>query len=64
MAETKAREFAEAEGATYISPYNNPDVIAGAGTVGLDLVEAMPSFDVRGDSAWAAAGWPAASAWR
>ena len=46
VAETKAREFAVSEGATYISPYNNPDVIAGAGTVGLDLVEAMPSFDV------------------
>ena len=46
MAEGRAREFAEAEGAAYISPYNHPDVIAGAGTVGLDLVEAMPSFDV------------------
>ena len=46
VAEAKAREFAEAEGATYISPYNHPDVIAGAGTVGLDLIEAMPSFDV------------------
>jgi threonine dehydratase len=46
VAETKAREFAVSEGATYISPYNHPDVIAGAGTVGLDLVEAMPSFDV------------------
>lgn len=46
VAETKAREFAVAEGATYISPYNHPDVIAGAGTVGLDVVESMPSFDV------------------
>ena len=46
VAEAKAREFAEAEGGTYISPYNHPDVIAGAGTVGLDLIEAMPSFDV------------------
>ena len=46
VAEKKAREFAETEGATYISPYNHPDVIAGAGTVGLDLIEAMPSFEV------------------
>jgi threonine dehydratase len=46
VAEDTAREFAVAEGATYISPYNNADVIAGAGTVGLDLLEAMPSFDV------------------
>jgi threonine dehydratase len=45
-AEAKAKEFAEAEGGVYISPYNHPDVIAGAGTIGLELVEAMPSFDV------------------
>ena len=46
VAEAKAREFAQSGGATYISPYNHPDVIAGAGTVGLDLIEAMPSVDV------------------
>lgn len=45
-AEAQAKKFAEAEGGVYISPYNHPDVIAGAGTIGLELVEAMPSFDV------------------
>jgi len=45
-AERQAREFADAEGGVYISPYNNSDVIAGAGTVGLEIVEAMPSIDV------------------
>jgi threonine dehydratase len=30
----------------YISPYNHPDVIAGAGTIGLEIVETMPAFDV------------------
>jgi threonine dehydratase len=45
-AEQQARDFAEAEGATYISPYNHPDVIAGAGTIGLEIVEAMPLADV------------------
>jgi threonine dehydratase len=45
-AETQAKEFAEAEGAVYISPYNHPDVIAGAGTIGLEIVETMPAFDV------------------
>jgi len=45
-AETQAREFADAEGGVYISPYNHPDVIAGAGTIGLEIVEAMPEFDV------------------
>ena len=45
-AERQAREFAEAEGGVYISPYNNSDVIAGAGTIGLEIVEAMPTLDV------------------
>jgi threonine dehydratase len=45
-AERQAREFAEAEGGVYVSPYNNSDVIAGAGTVGLEIVEAMPNIDV------------------
>ena len=44
-AEKQARAFAEAEGAVYVSPYNHLDVIAGAGTIGLEIVEAMPSFD-------------------
>lgn len=45
-AEKQAKEFADTEGAVYISPYNHPDVIAGAGTIGLEIVETMPSFDV------------------
>jgi threonine dehydratase len=45
-AEQQAREFARTEGAVYISPYNHRDVIAGAGTVGLEIVEAMPELDV------------------
>ena len=46
VAEKQAKEYAEAEGGVYISPYNHPDVIAGAGTIGLEIVEAMPAFDV------------------
>ena len=46
VAEQQAKEYAEAEGGVYISPYNHPDVIAGAGTIGLEIVEAMPGFDV------------------
>ena len=45
-AERRAKEFAEAEGATYISPYNDRDVIAGAGTIGLEIVEALPAVEV------------------
>jgi threonine dehydratase len=46
ISERRARLFAEAEGGIYISPYNDPHVIAGAGTIGLELVEAMPELDV------------------
>lgn len=45
-AERAARAFAEREGATWISPYNHPDVIAGAGTVGLEIVEELPQAEV------------------
>ena len=46
IAERRAREYAEAEGGVYISPYNHRDVIAGAGTVGLEIIEALPKCDV------------------
>lgn len=45
-AEVEARAFAEAEDAVYVSPYNHRDVIAGAGTIGLEIVEMLPMFDV------------------
>ena len=45
-AERQARAFAEAEDAVYVSPYNHPDVIAGAGTIGLEIIDVMPQFDV------------------
>ena len=48
---SRPSEFADAEGGIYISPYNHPDVIAGAGTIGLEIVEAMPDLRRRGHSA-------------
>ncbi|HJU41841.1 MAG TPA: threonine/serine dehydratase [Vicinamibacterales bacterium] len=45
-AEKQARAFAGEEGGVYVSPYNNADVIAGAGTIALELVDVMPQFDV------------------
>lgn len=41
-AERLAHAFAREAGGVFISPYNHPDVIAGAGTVGLEIVEACP----------------------
>jgi threonine dehydratase len=45
-AEQQARVYAEQEGGLYISPYNHDDVIAGAGTIGLEIADAMPDADV------------------
>ena len=45
-AETQAHEDAFATGAVYISPYNHPDVIAGAGTIALEMIEDWPDLDV------------------
>jgi threonine dehydratase len=45
-AERAAHAYAAAEGAVFISPYNHPDVIAGAGTTVLEVLDAVPSLDV------------------
>jgi threonine dehydratase len=45
-AEEAARRFSKEEGALYISAYNHQDVIAGAGTIGFEILDALPAFDV------------------
>lgn len=40
--ELYARRYAETHGLVYISPYNDPDVIAGQGTIGLELTSQSP----------------------
>ena len=37
-----ARDFAEETGAAFIHPFDHPDVIAGQGTVGLEILEQCP----------------------
>ena len=44
-AEVSARAAAAASGKTYISPYNDPYVIAGQGTIGIELVRQVDSID-------------------
>lgn len=41
-AERAARAYARAHGGVYVSPYNDADVIAGAGTIGLEIAESVP----------------------
>ena len=43
--EAYARRQAEKAGRVYISPYNDPFVIGGQGTIGLELVEQLPQVD-------------------
>lgn len=45
-AERVAKEHAARGDAVFISPYSHPDVIAGAGTVGLEILAEAPSVDV------------------
>lgn len=44
-AERQAKRHAASGNASYISPYAHPDVIAGAGTVGLEILEEWPEVD-------------------
>jgi len=44
-AQAAAFEFAEKNGATYVSAYDDLDVIAGQGTIGLEIVHDLPDFD-------------------
>jgi threonine dehydratase len=44
-AEVLAKQFALETGATFISPYNDPDVIAGAATVAIEIFEDAPLTD-------------------
>ena len=45
-AEKLARSLEYKEGKTFISAYNDPDIVAGQGTVGLEMAEAQPDLDV------------------
>ena len=40
-----ARQLA-AEGMTFIHPYDDPDIIAGQGTIGLEIIEDLPDVDI------------------
>ncbi|MDN5855774.1 MAG: threonine/serine dehydratase [Actinomycetia bacterium] len=43
--EQLAMEAAEAEGLTYVSPYDDLDVISGQGTLGVEIAEQQPETD-------------------
>lgn len=45
-AEAAAKEHAASTGGCYVSPYNHADVIAGGGTLALEMLEEQPRLDV------------------
>jgi threonine dehydratase len=44
-AELAARRLATEQGKSYVAPYNDPDVMAGQGTLGVELSEQAPQLD-------------------
>jgi threonine dehydratase len=44
-AERQAKLHAAEGGGIFISPYSHPDVIAGAGTIGIELLEDLPAIE-------------------
>jgi threonine dehydratase len=44
-AERQARQRAETQGIPYISPYNDLDIMAGQGTLGVEMLEQQPDLD-------------------
>jgi threonine dehydratase len=45
VTEAYARRRAEETGQVYISPYNDPFVVGGQGTIGLEIMERLPQVD-------------------
>jgi len=44
--ERLAKRFAADTGTTYVSPYSHPDLLAGIGTIALEILEDLPRVDV------------------
>ncbi|WP_294800159.1 threonine ammonia-lyase [uncultured Eubacterium sp.] len=42
----KALELKDEKGLTFIHPFNDPDVIAGQGTIGLEILNQLPNADI------------------
>ena len=45
-AERKAKELAQLEGRLYISPYNDELIVAGHGSIGVEILKELPNVDV------------------
>ena len=59
LAELAARREAERSGRTYVSPYNDLDVVEGQGTVAVEILRQLPLVDDRSSMPFL---WPSAAA--
>lgn len=41
----EAKGYAEESGAVFVHPFDNPDIIAGQGTIGLEILDQVPNVD-------------------
>jgi len=46
LAEQHAQKLAKEQGKIYVSPYNDPQIIAGQGTLAIELLDQLPRLDV------------------
>ena len=46
VAEQHAQKLAKEQGKIYVSPYNDPQIIAGQGTLAIELLDQLPRLDV------------------
>lgn len=57
LAEQAARREAERSGRTYVSPYNDLEIVEGQGTVAVEILRQLPKLDVKGlDAVFVAVG--------
>jgi len=46
ITENYARGIANEKGLVYVSPYNDPHIVAGQATIGIEIIEQLPNIDV------------------
>lgn len=56
QAEIYARKIAEERNLCFISPYNDPQVIAGQGTIGLEIIEQIKQLNIKLDAVFVTVG--------
>lgn len=54
----EAQRFADETGAVFVHPFDHVDIIAGQGTIGLEILDQLPTVDTVIAGVGAVACWP------